>query len=551
MTIKCSIALAVFASVTGGLPAQAAEDNNQRSATLDLRVPMTLAANAIPPRLDPDQAFRPWFLIEGKDSVPHTPVHMDWDVGDMAGRYIETLLNARAMGITSPELSLTLERLQGYLLSVVGPDGIVHIPGSGAVDHPFAQGSALFGLIAWFEATGDPAPRGALDRMVRGLRAIAEDHGDHLTYSAVKLEQSPGSHLAGYQIWPLVRYHEMTGSAEALGLAEGLARWTLEHDPTIGPGGEITKALPWEGHVHSWFETMAGCLRFARVSNRLDHAKVLARARAVYEWVKRTNGSDFGWYATWPNHGACETCGIASAIRLVLELAQSGHPEYFNDIERAVRNQVIEAQFRETAVFAKEGIPVSPLLLGVFDSQSLPNSHLGQGGFQDKGSVEGCCLNGGTRAIFLAWDNIVTAKDGEVFINLAIDRPHPKAEVVSYQPHQGRLDVRLRRPARQLNICVPDWADRTQVKVTVDGRPTTDWSWFGPYVTMRDPKADPLFSVSYPLRRISQDVTVAGKKYRITWRGDTVISIDPPGERDQLYQRSAMDTDTVPTTRPQ
>src|ERR1051325_6803727 len=101
-------------------------DETQRPETLDLRVPMRLAANAIPGRLDEAKGFRPFFLIEGKNSVPYKPVHMDWDVGDMTGRYLETLINARAMGIHSPELALTEERLRRYLLSVIGPDGLVH-----------------------------------------------------------------------------------------------------------------------------------------------------------------------------------------------------------------------------------------------------------------------------------------------------------------------------------------------------------------------------------------------------------------------------------------
>ena len=45
------------------------------------------------------------------------------------------------------------------------------------------------------------------------------------------------------KIWPLVRFYELTGSGEALSLAEGLTRWAIEHDPTISPDGEITKAL--------------------------------------------------------------------------------------------------------------------------------------------------------------------------------------------------------------------------------------------------------------------------------------------------------------------
>ena len=98
----------------------------------------------------------------------------------------------------------------------------------------------------------------------------------------------------------------------------------IDHDPTIAEDGTITKALSWEGHIHSWLDTYAGCLRTARVSPNLDHDSVLAKSRAVYDWVRRTNSTDFGWFATFPTHGSCETCEISSAIRLALELANRG-----------------------------------------------------------------------------------------------------------------------------------------------------------------------------------------------------------------------------------
>ncbi len=69
---------------------------------LDLRAPMALAARAIPPRLDPAQDYRPWFLIRGSNGIPSTPEHASWDLGDMTGRYLDGLILARRMGITAP-----------------------------------------------------------------------------------------------------------------------------------------------------------------------------------------------------------------------------------------------------------------------------------------------------------------------------------------------------------------------------------------------------------------------------------------------------------------
>ena len=62
--------------------------------------------------------------------------------------------------------------------------------------------------------------RGALERLITAnssapnARATADD-------PTVKLAQSSGSHLAGYQIYPAIRFYELTGYGDALTLAEG------------------------------------------------------------------------------------------------------------------------------------------------------------------------------------------------------------------------------------------------------------------------------------------------------------------------------------------
>ncbi len=470
--------------------------------TLDLRDPMLLAAQAIARRLDPAQGYRPWFLLRGHDGIPSAPEHASWDFGDMTGRYLEGLILARRMGVTSPELSIAEGRLGKYLLNLLGPDGLVHDPDSGAVDHGFSQGSALYGLVAWYEDSGDPAVRAAAERLVHGLlmkarsrpdsplpdsplpdspesgsarensahrtptlesrtAERAQSEGEKLVDQSVKLPQSSGSHLAGYQIYPAIRLYELTGCQDALVLAEGLSRWALD-DPVLGPEGEITKPLSWEGHIHSWLDTLAGCVRTARNSVVLDRPHVVARSRAVYDWVQRTNATSFGWIATYPTGGSSETCAISSAIRLALELAASGQPEYLDDVERFVRNQVVEAQFRDLSAYEGGPRAPTPLLVGCFDSQSMPNCHLGTRGGDDVGTVEGCCLNGGMRALALAWDASQSFDEAGVTVNFAWSRDGPAAKVIGFQPSDGLLDVVPRVRARCVFGCrVGRWAGRS------------------------------------------------------------------------------------------
>ncbi|MGA2662650.1 MAG: hypothetical protein ABSH34_34655, partial [Verrucomicrobiota bacterium] len=507
---------------------------NENPATLDLREPMSLAAWAIPARLDPRLDYRPWFLLRGSNGIPTTAEHASWDLGDMTGRYLESLLLARRMGISAAELSEAEARLGRYLLGLLGSDGLAHDPASGAIDHSFSQGSALYGLVAWFEDSGDPLVRQAIERLITGQLKRAKRQGDMLVDPTVKLEQSSGSHLAGCQIYPVIRFYELTGSADALALAEGLTRWALA-DPVLGPGGEITKPLSWEGHIHSWLDTLAGCARTARNSSSLERAKVVGRCRAVYDWVRRTNGSSFGWFATYPTGGSSETCAISSAIRLALELAACGHPEYFNDVERFVRNQLLEAQFKDLNAYREGTNRPNPLLLGCFDSQSMPNGHLGTRGGEDVGTVEGCCLNGGMRALALAWAASQTADESGVTVNLALSRSGPACEVIGCQPARGRVEVLPRRPGA-VRIRLPDWADRGQVTVLIDGK-RCSWEYEQPFVVLGSVPAQARVSVEYPLREFDEAAACGGQTFHLHWRGDTVMAVDPPGRREPAYQR--------------
>ncbi len=501
--------------------------------TLDLREPMRLAAHAIPPRLDPAQDYRPWFLLRGKGGVPVSAEHASWDLGDMTGRYLEGLLLARHMGISEPALSEAEGRLGRYLLKLLGPDGLVHDPASGAIDHPFSQGSALYGLVAWYEDSGDPVVRQAAERLITGLIQHSELRGDQLIEPAAKLAESSGSHLAGYQIYPAVRFYELTGYPDALKLAEGRTRWALA-DPVLNPNGEITKALSWEGHIHSWLDTLAGCVRTARASTNLNRGMVVARCRAVYEWVRRSNATSFGWIATYPTGGSSETCAISSAIRLALELAACGHPEYFYDVERFARNQIVEAQFRDLNAYRGGREPPTPLLLGCFDSQSMPNCHLGTRGGEDVGTVEGCCLNGGMRALALAWNAIETADENGLTVNIGLSRNGPAGEVIGFEPFAGGVDVVPAAPG-DLRVRIPPWVNTSTLKVTV-GRKPIAWRLDNRYVLVTNLAAKTRVSVRYPLRELKETVTAGGQKFTVRWKGNTVVDVGPKGGREPTYQ---------------
>jgi hypothetical protein len=499
---------------------------------------MALAAAAIPLRLDPEEDFRPWFLIRGSSGVPVEPEHSKWDLGDTTGRYLESLLHARQMGVRSASLSQAEERLQRYLFQLLGPDGRICDPATGEPDHSFAQGSAMSGLLALYEDSADPVVRNALERLITAQLKNTERAGDMLVDRSVKLDEATGSHLAGCQIYPAARFHELTGFGDALTLARGLAQWVI-NDPVVTTNGEITKPLSWEGNISSWLESWAGCAYLARTHQITNSVEILNRAEAVYDWVLRNQATTFGWVATYPTGGSSETCAISSAIRLALELAAAGRTRCFDDVERFTRNQLLAAQFTDLKSLAKEDLEPTPLLLGGFDSQSMPDRHLGTRGGADVGTVEGCCLHGGTRGLWLAWNAMVVADEKGVTVHLPFTRNHPAADVVDYQPREGRLDV-TPRSSGAVRFRFPSTVSPNDITVAINRSKTRPHFEDG-YVSVEAVPAGSTVSFRFPLPERQENIAVAGQAYEVRWRGNTVTSVRTNGTAG---------SDFVPAGRP-
>jgi len=184
--------------------------------SLDLREPMAWAANALPPRLDPAKGYQPWSLLFGQGGVPVTAVHARFDLGDTTGRYLEALILARRMGISAPQLSQAEERLERFLIKLIGSDGLVQDPEKREAEDSYSQGNALNGLVALFEDSGDPAVRRAIEKLITAQVKSSELKDGTLVDPSVKLEDATGSHLAGGPISPAIRFYELTGYSDAL-----------------------------------------------------------------------------------------------------------------------------------------------------------------------------------------------------------------------------------------------------------------------------------------------------------------------------------------------
>jgi hypothetical protein len=241
-------------------------------------------------------------------------------------------------------------------------------------------------------------------------------------------------------------------------------------------------------------------------------------------------------------------------------LARGGRPEYWDHIDRTVRNELRAAQFALTPAFVAlfrqlhADAPASQVdaalaelrrLEGGFVAQATfddwvgypGHPRLGAPGLNNNGiQMMGCCPPEGMRGLWEAWQGTVVDAGAEVFVNLPLSRTHPAATVQAYRPRDGRLHVTPRRPARFL-LRPPAWADRDRVALAVGGR-SAPVTWGGPanaYVVVADASSGQTLTLRWPVPRFTQAFTaqsVPGRNQRVTvrWVGNQVVGVEPRGK---------------------
>jgi len=157
--------------------------------------------------------------------------------------------------------------------------------------------------------------------------------------------------------------------------------------------------------------------------------------------------------------------------------------------------------------------------------------------------MQGCCADSTIRAAHAVWSETVSEADGEVRINLALNRTSPWVEVISCLPHRGEVNVMV-KAARKVLVRVPEWAPKTEVKAYAD-KATTPVRWQGQYVVFDPVRVGQQLTLTYPLRIAEVRERVQGTEYTERWRGNTIVDLAPPGKWIPMYQRPELETERM------
>ncbi len=523
-----------------------------------------------------DRNGLPYFNIFLTD--PPEAAH-DWpDFGDVTSRQYQAAIMVRRMTGESSRMEPVWRR---RILSLIDPEsGLLVRPQTPYSEKTASlddQGLTLYALATAYQDRPDEEIKGAISRMVDGIRLRFESDPKALGMAA-----------GGFMIKSLMAAGRAAGYDPAFGFAKSLVSRVMS-------GGLFTDDNRFRpgAHMHGWLRTLVGLADYAL------HAKddaLFQRVDAIFRYLRSEIVTSFGFLPeVVPRKGdvvATETCAIMDYLGLAATLANHGKPEYWGDVERVVRNQLIESQAHDLS-WVKSGAAkedtdefswrdIGARMEGGYAGWSSPNHFLAAeemlhwGGPKLRGKVrlfQNCCGGSGTHAFFIAWKGASRFSGGVLSVRLHIDKLLPEAEIRGYQPYRGLTAVTVRVPC-EVRIRVPEFVRNGHaMKVRVGGK-AAPFRVEGNEILIERRAAGDRIEVHYPLPVRTETATIGNPgfrqyRYRVTWKGDTVVKMEPLGndvktgysdfEKRQvpvfygkdgpgpLYLRDAMLRDTEPS----
>ncbi|MDO9464724.1 MAG: glycoside hydrolase family 127 protein [bacterium] len=440
-----------------------------------------------------------------------------------------------------------------------------------------------------------------LRKMARGMESVAIKQNDyayfpdcrvghpfcmprggwlHTTEPADEHDSGEGS-VVGYfgsVLQGLSKWADQSGDEQALELAGRFARFGMKPKFWGHPGDPHEMAGYEQGHVDSHFHCrcifLRGLLRYGLVAGDRNAVDFV---RSSYEHMRSWGINRIGWIPTWVNRTSrleMETCFLGDLVALGIKMSVTGIADYWEDVDRIVRNHLVEAQITNMAELKRiqglvyndigsnekddSGLPATARAtqtflseedrnrtdnlictdnvlkrsIGIFTSYLLPTSATNDRTMQ-------CCTANGARGLFYAWEAItrICGEDGQV--NLLLNRAAPWLDVKSHLPYEGKVVVHNKK-CRRIFIRIPAWVRLNCVHLQVNGidRHT---SFAGQYCLTNNLKPGDTVELDFPMAEETFNRTAHAKtkfetQYTIQVRGNTVVDISPRDTKPQHYQ---------------
>jgi len=435
-------------------------------------------------------------------------------------------------------------------------------------------------MTVYYLRDGNPMWKEAIEKMIRRLAAVAIVQDDYAYMPAGSVQ--PGAdfgsapmlvgltaeEFSALLIQGLTQYYKVTGYKPAIDLASKLTRYIRFHaqyyepdgTPLVGEdergwflhlGHPKIANLRHGGHGHGHSIGLLSVLEYAAAVNDTE---ALAFVRTGYEWIRAVGSSLTGFFPEMllPDYDVSESCINADMVAMALKLTDAGVGDYWDDADRWARNHFLESQLIDPAWVHRVGArspaqPVAPQetsdhvaerCVGAFAGWSTGNDFVVRRP-QDINSLQNCCQGNSNRAVYYLWQHILSFADGTLRVNLLFNRASAWCDIHSYIPYEGRVDLKIKKSCDRALVRMPEWivGGSQQVSCTVNGR-SRPMQWQGRYIEVGHAGPGDTITVKFPISERTVQETIGGVSYKLEIRGNTVLSIDPPGKNGPLYERT-------------
>lgn len=523
------------------------------------------ACNFLTTMVDEKYDYLPYWFIQ-INAIPAFAKHVRVDDAELVASWYEATVSIRKiLGEDAPEIKDVENAFARHLMKSWGPKGLryhEYYPWSNTNHSSFHEMayvlSALNRLLQ--EEPDNVMAEKRASELVRGMRSLVIQRKIKTFWSGdfpitEKVYEFPGDLYLrdggfdqervtgrgeeairnGIVLQPLVVRAEKFNDNVALDLAVGLANHILGLSRYFNYRGEFF------GHVHSAVWVASGLARLGRLVNNEFYQN---KANQIFNYVLSLSSS-FGWvpeYAQWfsPGDVFCETCCIKDMIQCAFELIDNCKYDYWDIINKFVRNQLVENQIKDGCFVSVDNSKVDTdemtwkdidkRVVGGWSGGSEPNS-ISLSKFR---CIAGCCVGTAPQALHLVWERIVENKMDGVYINLPIDKEALACSVETGYPNDGYIKVTAKKSSKYY-IRIFDWmGDRIEVKVNGNNIPVV---FSNQCILLVDIKKGDTISVVHKLETITKKETVRAVELNVVWRGPDVVDITPHGNPLRLYQR--------------
>ena len=566
--------------------------------TLDLQDRAALGVNVLTSATDPLADYEIYFWVRFLSN----PVSMRHDYNDQCqSKFMEALPLMRIA--SGSDLNMDVDRRwMEVALHQQGPDGLAYWPTKGrpwahlGIEHLVPPGSGrsaehhitptyigrlLSALTLYHLRDGGPLWKESAERMVDGLIDLAVDRGRYSYFSPFPIWAETGSTVDGAKrsslqaaastiaVLGLTHVYKQTGYEPAMQLGEKLVRYVLDEVRYFDGEGRFMRDEPGDSglgqqaHFHEHTRDLQAFLEYAQVTGDSSLLELVPKG---YEYAKAHGNELLGYFPEFvdsPQLEHSELCGVADMVALGLKITDAGLGDYWDDVDRWVRNMFAEGQLTRAEWINRlhlasdpeksDEVDVPESLIGFNDTiEQVAERNVGAFAGYPKandwwpGSGMGtmhCCTGNGTRAIYYVWDHMLTHQDGKLRVNLLLNRASPWADVDSHIPYTGQVDVKIKQPI-DLSIRIPEWVKPTEVRCQVSGAERS-LSWDGRYAKVGSIKPGNEATLTFPIHESTEATHVEKETYRIVRKGNEIVNINPPGKYLPLYQRDHYRADTT------